>query len=90
MFLNSKLIFISNAFCHRLTRNMGDGTEFDVPDFESMDTFVCAECVADIALVEVVNNNLESNRCNYCGNESQNKLQPYEILDSHLLLTWRR
>ena len=50
---------------------MGNGDEFDIPPFSFSETFVCADCVVDDALVKVVNDNLDSTKCDYCGKVSE-------------------
>jgi len=50
---------------------MGNGDEFDIPPFALNETFVCADCVVDDALVKVVNDNLGSTKCDCCGKVSK-------------------
>jgi hypothetical protein len=50
----------------------------------SKNTYVCSECVKDKFLIEV-NNNLESENCNYCDSESEELIAaPFDTVMDHI------
>lgn len=49
--------------------------------FDTVDSFVCAECVIDNVLAGLVSNNLSSRLCSYCGTRSElPNSAPFEVI----------
>lgn len=47
---------------------------YDTGHYTELDTFVCKECVADDALADLVEENLTSEKCDYCGAVGDEKI----------------
>lgn len=63
---------------------------YESPQLSGLDKFICADCVVDEALMDLVKDNLSARSCSYCEGISENGeliSAPYDVIMEHVYET---